>query len=113
MVRSVRVLLDGRRPLLTTSYVVVETVALLQRRIGLAAARDLAEHVLPLLSVEWVSEPLHRRGLDRLFRTDRRDLSFVDCVSFEFMRREGLREALALDEDFAAAGYRLLPSSGR
>ena len=41
------------------------------------------------------------------------DLSLVDCVSFEFMRAQGLREALALDEDFASAGYRLLPTSGR
>jgi predicted nucleic acid-binding protein len=112
-VRAVRALLDGRRPLLTTSYVVVETVALLQRRIGLAPARDLGEHVLPLLSIEWVSEALHRKGLERLFREDRRELSLVDCVSFEFMRAQGLREALALDEDFAAAGYRLLPASAR
>ena len=113
MLRTIRALLDGRRPRLTTSYAVVDTVALLQRRIGLAATRDLAEHVLPLLSVEWVSEALHRKGIDRLFREDRRDLSLVDCVSFEFMRAQGIREALALDEDFGAAGYRLLPTSGR
>lgn len=56
---------------------------------------------------------MHRKGLDRLFREDRRDLSLVDCVRFEFMRAQGLREALALDEDFATAGYRLLPTSPR
>lgn len=60
--RATRGLLDGRRPLLTTSYVVLETTALLQPRIGLAAVRDFAEHVLPVLSVAWVSEALHRRG---------------------------------------------------
>jgi predicted nucleic acid-binding protein len=109
----VRAMLDRRRPLVTTSDVVVETVALLQRRIGLAPARDLAEHVLPLLSVEWVSETLHRKGLDRLFREDRHESSLVDCVSVEFTRSQRLREALALGEDFAAAGYRLLPTSGR
>jgi hypothetical protein len=37
VVRIVRAMLDRRRPLVTTSYVVVETVALLQRRIGLGA----------------------------------------------------------------------------
>ena len=79
----------------------------------MAATRDLAEHVLPLLSVEWVSEALHRKGIGRLFREDRRDLSLVDRVSFEFMCAQGLRETLALDEDFVSAGYRLLPTSGR
>ena len=113
VMRAIRGLLDGCRPLVTAAYVVVETVALLQRRIGLAATRDLAEHVLPLLSVEWVSETLHRKGIDRLCREDRRDLSLVDCVSFDFMRAQGLREALALDADFASAGYRLLPTFGR
>ena len=43
---------------------------------------------------------------------DRGELSLVDCVSLEFMRAKGLREALALDADFTAAGYRLLPTSG-
>jgi hypothetical protein len=54
-----------------------------------------------------------RRCTDRLFREDRRELSPVDRVTFEFMRAPGLREALALDEDLAAAGRRLLLTSGR
>lgn len=91
----------------------VETVALLQHRIGLPAVRDLAEHIAPLLSVEWVSADLHHRGVERLFREDRRGLSLVDCVSLEFMRGQGLRDALALDPDFAEAGYRLLPPAKR
>jgi predicted nucleic acid-binding protein len=90
--------------------VLVETAALLQHRFGLAAVRDLTEHVVPVLSLEWVSEALHRRGLERLFREDRRRLSLVDCVSFETMRAHGLRDALALDRQFAEAGFRLLPA---
>jgi predicted nucleic acid-binding protein len=89
--------------------VLEETIALLQRRIGLAAVRDLSELIVPVLSIEWVSLSLHQRGLDRLFHENRRNLSLVDCVSFEFMKSQGIQEALALDRDFEAAGYRLLP----
>ena len=50
----------GRRG--TMSYVLVETIALLQIRVGLEPARDFDEHVLRMFPVEWTSEALHRRG---------------------------------------------------
>lgn len=113
VLRAFRSLLETGRPLWTTSYVIVETAALLQHRVGLAAVRDLTESITPVVSVEWVSADLHRKGLERLFREDRRGLSLVDCVSLEFMRVQGLREALALDPDFAEAGHKLLPPARR
>lgn len=102
-------LLASGRPLITTNYVLLETTALLQRRIGLAAVRDLSERIVPVLTLRWISEALHYRALTRLVRADRRGLSLVDCTSFETMEREGLREVLALDADFADMGFRLLP----
>jgi predicted nucleic acid-binding protein len=107
VVRTFRRLLAERRPLWTTSYVVVERVALLQHRLGLAPVRDFTEHVLPVLSVDWVSESLHRKGIERLLREDRRRLSLVDCVSLEFIGSHGLRDVLALDPHFSEAGCRL------
>lgn len=109
MVDAFHALLSEGRPLHTTSYVLLETTALLQRRFGLVPVQDLVERIVPILAVEWVGEALHRRALARLIREDRRTLSLVDCVSFEFMRAEGLRDALTLDAHFAAAGFRLLP----
>lgn len=109
VVRAFRNALEDGRPLWTTSYVVVETVALLQHRLGLAPVHDFVEHLMPVLSIEWVSEALHRKGIERLLREDRRRLSLVDCVSQEFMRSQGLGDVLALDPHFAEAGYRLLP----
>ncbi len=41
----------------------------------------------------------------------RRRLSLVDCTSFEVMRRHGIEEALALDDDFARQGFGLHPSA--
>lgn len=103
-------LVEGGRRLTTTSFVIVETTALLQHRVGLAAARDFDEDILPVVHVHWVDEPLYRQGADRLWREDRRQLSLVDCVSFEFMAREGIDVALAVDPDFTRAGFDVLPS---
>jgi len=102
-------LLRGHRPLLTTNYVLLETAALLQRRFGLPAVRDLESRVVPLLTVRWVDETIHRRGMERLLRSDRRQLSLVDCASFVVMDTEGVEDALALDADFGTEGYRTLP----
>lgn len=111
VVETVRRVLDDGRDLSTTSYVVLETISLVQHRVGLAPLHDFVEHVMPMLSVTWVAEALHRRGVQRMFRENRRRLSLVDCVSFEFMRERGLREALALDSDFVGAGFRVLPAA--
>ena len=107
--RAFREALEEGRALWTTSYVIVETVALLQHRLGLAPVRDFVDHLVPVLSVEWVSEALHRKATERLLREDRRRLSLVDCVSLEFIRAQGFRDVLALDPHFAEAGCRLLP----
>ncbi len=109
VIRAFRNALEEGRPLWATSYVVVETAALLQHRLGLAPVRDFLEHLLPVMSVEWVSEALHRKGTERLLRENRRRLSLVDCVSVEFIRSQGIRDVMALDPYFAEAGLRLLP----
>lgn len=109
IVAALERILRARRPLLTTNYVLLETAALLQRRFGLAAVRDLEARVVPLLQVRWVDEALHRRAMDRLLRSDRRQLSLVDSASFVVMDAEALDEALALDADFETEGFRVLP----
>ncbi len=95
--------------LLTTSYVLVETHALLARRLGLGAVRSFREDLAPLLEVVWVDEPLHEEALDLLLARGRRGLSLVDAVSFVTLGRRRVEEAFAFDEHFAEEGY-VLPS---
>lgn len=102
-------LLDSGRPIWTTSFVLVETMALLQHRIGIAAARDFDDEIVPNLSVFWVDEDLYRRATERLWREDRRRLSLVDCVGFEFMKLKGVTTAFAIDPHFETAGFELMP----
>lgn len=62
-----------------------------------------------MVQVRWVDEHLYRLGTDRLWREDRRHVSLVDSVSFEFMRIQGLSAALAVDPHFGEAGFDVLP----
>jgi predicted nucleic acid-binding protein len=104
-------LLDTDQPIWLTSFVLVETMALLQHRIGLDAARDFDEEIVPSLSVYWVDDDLYRRGTERLWKEDRRQLSLVDCVSFELMKLKGLTIAFAIDPHFQEAGFKLTPDA--
>lgn len=102
-------LLDSGQPLVTTSYVLVETTALAQARLGLGATHLLNEDVVPVLGVTWVDEGLHRTAMTALLTARRRDLSLVDCVSFEAMRRLGAGRAFAFDRHFRQQGFALVP----
>jgi predicted nucleic acid-binding protein len=103
--RTWRTLIDAGEPLLTTSYVLVETFALTQARLGLDAVGALDSSVVPLLQTIWVDDALHRAGIAALLTAHRRDLSLVDCVSFEAMRRHGITRAFVFDRHFRELGF--------
>jgi predicted nucleic acid-binding protein len=96
--------------LVTNNYVLLETAALLQHRIGVAAVRALHEDVMPLLKVDWVSEEQHRTGMEAVLAAARKKLSLVDCVSFQTMRNRGVRTAFCFDAHFREQGFATKPS---
>lgn len=95
--------------LVTTSYVLVESGALVARRLGTEAFRRLGELVERAMDVVWVDEELHRQGWALAATGGRRAPSLVDRVSFLAMRELGATRALALDEHFRAEGFATLP----
>ena len=105
-----RRLLPGSSPLVTTNYVLVETTALLQHRLGLEAVRTFEQDICPVLGVEWIDEGTHAAGMASVLVAGRRELSLVDCVSFVAMRHLGIREVFAFDRHFADHGFACLPS---
>jgi predicted nucleic acid-binding protein len=60
------------------------------------------------LVVKWIDRDLHNEAMAELARTRRRAVSLVDQVSFLVMREGGVQEALAFDQDFVRAGFRLV-----
>jgi len=102
-------ILNPEHILVTCNYVLVETFALLQSRLGLSAVRGFQEDILPLINIEFVTSGTHRAGISALLSASRRNLSFVDCVSFEVMRSQGIRNAFTFDPHFKEQGFIVIP----
>lgn len=98
-------LLDGTHALVCHNYVLVETSAVLARRIGIDAVHVFEKDVRPVLRLVWVTPEIHEAAVGAHLAAGRRALSLVDCVSFEVMRRAGLRTAFAFDPRFREFGY--------
>ncbi len=95
--------------MICNSYVLLETLALLQARIGLDAVQDFQENVKPLLSIEWVTETEHNAAMQLLLATNRRRISLIDCASFATMRRLGIKTAFTFDKHFTEQGFEVMP----
>ena len=101
-------LLADRSTLVTTNYVLLEAYALLQRRIGMDAIRDFSNDFATALDVLWVSAETHRSALAAVLAANRRDLSVIDCVSFQIMRDNGVRAAFCFDKHFSEQGFEVI-----
>ena len=95
---------------LTTNLVVGETWTFLRRKDSHRTAVGFLDRVAVLesarkLVLHAVTAEQESRAWAWLRRRDEREYSFVDATSFEVMRARRLREVLAFDNDFAAAGF--------
>jgi predicted nucleic acid-binding protein len=94
--------------LIASSYVLVESSALLGRRVGLPGVAAFRTELVPVLEVIWIDAELHERALDLLLARGNRELSLVDAVSFLVMRQQRIEDVFAYDEHFAAEGFVVL-----
>lgn len=93
--------------IVTSNHVVGETWTLLRRRASHRAGVGFLDQItrLPNLEIVHVDGDTEGDALLWLRRHDEREYSFVDATSFAVMRRRRIREALAFDGDFTAAGF--------
>lgn len=96
-----RELAASETALVSTNYVVLETIAVTQHRLGLDAVRSFVREVAPLLELVFVDTAVHAAAVTALLAAGRRQLSLVDCSSFEVIRRRQIRRAFAYDRHFA------------
>ena len=94
--------------IICSNYVLIETFAIVQRRLGMDALRAFQEDVYPLLNIEWIDESGHRVGVAAVLAASRRKLSLVDCVSFEVMRRLGVNRVFCFDSHFEEQGFKII-----
>ena len=98
-------MVDAGVSLLTISYVVVETLAIVQRRSGMAKAQTFARTVSALIETHFVDRTLHAAALNDMLLQKRRYLSLVDCASFAFMQRHGIDAFFGFDRHFIERGF--------
>jgi predicted nucleic acid-binding protein len=102
-------LVESEEAMVTTNYVLVETFAIVQRRLGMEAVRALEDGLLPWIATRWIDALAHREAVAAFLTSSRRGLSLVDCASFGAMRALGIQRAFTLDADFDDQGFEQVP----
>lgn len=108
--RAVRIwdeLLEGER-LVTHNYVLLETGALLQSRLGTVPVRQLHEEFVPVLDVHWASRDEHDDAFRAVAASGSKAVSIVDRVSFLVMRRTGITRVFTFAPHFADEGFEVV-----
>jgi uncharacterized protein len=98
---------EYRAKLITSSYVIDESWAVIQARLGWDAVDVWLDRIVRSCEIVWVTPELHDLGAARCRQVRQRRLSLTDCTSIEIMRRRALTLAVAFDEHFDREGFRL------
>lgn len=91
--------------LVTHAYVIVETLALVGRRLPWPATERLMDDLLAVVEVRPVDPALHAAAWSVYRESGTAGVSFVDRTSFAFMRAQGITQAFAFDDDFERNGF--------
>jgi hypothetical protein len=97
--------------LITTDYILDETLTLMRKRTGLDGARRFLESLEASRSVQviWVGQDQFQSAKAAFLSQGTRSWSFTDCTSFVIMRELGITTAFAFDSDFEQAGFEVRP----
>jgi predicted nucleic acid-binding protein len=105
--------LESGQSLITTDFVVDETLTLIRLRLGLDAADAWWRQIDGSSRLRW-----ERIGSDRFesarhlfFQYRDKDFSFTDCTSFVIMRELRLTHALTTDRHFRQMAFQMLPGA--
>ena len=108
--RTFVALLRANRRMVTTDYVIDETLTLTKARTNASTALALLDRIerSTAIIVESIS-PARFESAKALFRKHAdHGYSFTDCTSFVVMRELGISDALTTDRHFVEAGFKTL-----
>jgi len=93
----------------TSDSVMVETIALLGRRIGPHAAVEAGRFMQgwKALHILRATKQEEMTALNLLEKFADKEMGFVDCLSFALMRHERIQTAFTFDRHFEKAGFRV------
>ncbi len=105
--------LEVGQKLVTTDFVVDETLTLIRVRLGVEAAEAWWQQVdgSPRLRWERIDSDRFEKARHLFFRYRDKDFSFTDCTSFVVMREMRLTHAITTDGHFRQMGLQMLPGA--
>lgn len=97
-------------PIATTSYVLVELLNFLIRKVGLIAALKIAADIYHsvIIKIIPVSVEIEEEALNWLKRFSDQSFSMTDATSFAVMKKYKIQQAFTFDHDFSVAGFSIL-----
>jgi hypothetical protein len=109
--RATQAFMAQRPILVTTDYVVDETVTLLLTRLGRKAAERFLDSIQKsrLVRVEMVGNDGFQQAIALFRRHPDKEWSFTDCTFFAVRERLHLTHAFAFDTHFEQRGFIRLP----
>ncbi|PYQ93529.1 MAG: hypothetical protein DMF97_19755 [Acidobacteria bacterium] len=107
--------LEAGQMLVTTDFVVDETLTLLRFRLGLIAAGKWWQQIDRSSRLRWerIDSDRFEKARQVFFQYRDKDFSFTDCTSCVIMRELRLTDALTTDRHFSQMGFQMLPGPHR
>ena len=104
--------LEAGQTLITTDFVVDETLTLIRLRLSLRAAETWWRQIDGSSRLRWerIDGDRFERARELFFQYRDKDFSFTDCTSFAVMREIRLTHALTTDRHFRQMGFQVLPA---
>ena len=79
-------LAESGEQLITTNYILVETYALIQRRMGMNAVQDFQNKILPSLTLVWINAEEHQQAIKQFLLENLRGQIFgIFLYQFPFL----------------------------
>jgi hypothetical protein len=97
-------------PLVTSDYVLDETITWLRYRAGHKIAVEFAAQVMSsqVTEVIYIDENVFSQTVAFFKKFEDQKFSLTDCSSFVLMQTHRIKQAFAFDGHFATAGFELL-----
>ena len=100
-----------RYKILTSTFIVYETITFINCLLkNHQLAIDFLDRIeeaqaLGHINVLNVTDGIQEEALNLFRKIEDKDLSFIDCISFTLMKKEGIRKALTFDAHFEQIGF--------
>jgi uncharacterized protein len=104
-------LLEDHIALMTSNYVVSETISLLQHRLGFEAALIWHKDIMGIVEIAWTDASTHRKAIELWLNLCRHRLSLCDCTSYIIMRQHRIEKVFSFKKSYADQGFALLPQN--